>query len=69
MDLVVIYTVLVALYATDIIVGECVIRTDIPEVKCIVLGKPAVGDIGRRGTIWVTDIDGEMFALTPKGDK
>lgn len=60
------YIVLATFYNSEVVVGECTINPEIPEVVCTVINRLAMGEIMRNGLIQVVDTNGHEFLLEPK---
>jgi|GEM_PF-3043596 len=66
MKLVLLYTVLVSLYGSDEIVGECNIYDNTYDTTCTVNGEAMKGVIDIKGLIWAHSA-GESHVLRPQG--
>ena len=66
MKLVLLYTVLVSMYGSEEIVGECVIYKNTSATTCIVNGEDAKGVIDRNGLISAYSSD-KSYVLKPRG--
>ena len=66
MKLILLYTVLVSMYGSDEIVGECEIYEDTYDTTCMVNGEEMKGIVDNRGLIWAHS-ENESHVLAPRG--
>ncbi|MEM7401914.1 MAG: hypothetical protein AAF304_08210 [Pseudomonadota bacterium] len=67
MKLILLYTVLVSIYGSDEIVGECDIYENSYDTTCTVNGKAMKGVLDHKGLIWAHSSD-ESIVLKPRGE-
>ena len=66
MKLVLLYTVLVSLYGSDEIIGECAIYDNTYDTACMINGEEMKGVIDHKGLIWAHSLE-ESYVLKPRG--